>query len=34
MLTGRVTSEKEAVVQIRVLGPAGQTALVEAAFAV
>jgi len=32
MLTGRVTSEKEAVVQIRVLGPAGQTALVEAAI--
>jgi clan AA aspartic protease len=31
MLIGRVTAEKEAVVRIEVLGPAGQVALVEAA---
>lgn len=32
MLTGRVTGEKEATVQVEVLGPAGQSALVEAAI--
>ncbi|HEV7517210.1 MAG TPA: clan AA aspartic protease [Thermoanaerobaculia bacterium] len=30
MLTGRVTGEREAVVQVQVLGPEGQVRLVEA----
>ena len=32
MLTGHVTAENEAVVQIQVLGPAGQVVTVEAAI--
>jgi clan AA aspartic protease len=32
VLTGRVTAEREAVVSIQVLGPAGQAVLVEAAI--
>lgn len=32
MLTGRVTAEREAVIQIRVLGPEGQAVLIEASI--